>query len=154
MANVKISQLEAKTSLSANDVFPIVDTDNSATKKVTAESVKDYIRPYKVYTALLTKSGVGVVTAKVLENTLGGVVVWSRYDVGVDYAILSDAFTEDKTFVVSGALYPPGDNVPMVNIVRLNSDVVVLGTLAYEGDSVSSYDVSFTDLPFEIRVYP
>lgn len=154
MANVKISQLEAKTSLSANDVFPIVDTDNSATKKVTAEKIRDYVRPYKVYTALLSKAGEGVVTAKVLENTLGGVVVWSRYGVGVDYATLSSAFKEDKTFVVSGVLYPPGDNVPMVNIVRLNSDVVVLGTLAYEGDSVSSYDVSFTDLPFEIRVYP
>ena len=46
---------------------------------VTLEDVKDYVIPYKVYTALLTQTGTNAPVATVLENTLGGTPVWS-YD--------------------------------------------------------------------------
>ena len=39
-------------------------------------------RPYKVYTALLTQSGTNAPVATVLENTLGGEIVWSRINPG------------------------------------------------------------------------
>lgn len=55
-------------------------------------------RPYKVYTALLTQSGTDAPVATVLENTLGGDVVWSYENVGVYNGTLVGAFTENKTY--------------------------------------------------------
>lgn len=56
--------------------------------------------PYKVYTALISQSGTNAPTATVLENTLGGTIVWSRFSTGVYHATLSGAFTSNKTFVI------------------------------------------------------
>lgn len=55
-------------------------------------------RPYKVYSALLNQSGTNAPVATVLENTLGGTVVWSYDDVGFYSATLSGAFPLAKTF--------------------------------------------------------
>ena len=54
-------------------------------------------RPYKVYTALLTQSGTNAPVATVLENTLGGTVVWSRLGEGEYFGTLIGAFNENKT---------------------------------------------------------
>ena len=54
-------------------------------------------RPYKVYTALLTQSGTDAPVATVLENTLGGVPVWSYISTGTYRMTLTSAFTADKT---------------------------------------------------------
>lgn len=51
----------------------------------------------KVYRALLSQSGTDAPTAVVLENTLGGELVWNYIDVGVYRGILNGAFTENKT---------------------------------------------------------
>ena len=56
------------------------------------------LRPYKVYTALLSQSGTSAPVATVLENTLGGAVVWSRIGVGAYRATLSGVFTATKSF--------------------------------------------------------
>jgi hypothetical protein len=56
-------------------------------------------RPYKVYTALLTQSGTNAPTATVLENTLGGTIVWSRTSTGVYLGTLSGAFLLNKVTV-------------------------------------------------------
>lgn len=54
---------------------------------------------YKVYTALLTQSGTDAPVATVLENTLGGTVVWTRDFAGVYSGTLSNAFPASKTLV-------------------------------------------------------
>ncbi len=54
---------------------------------------------YLVYTALLTQSGTDAPVATVLENTLGGTVVWSYSDVGRYVGTLSGAFTSNKTAI-------------------------------------------------------
>ena len=48
---------------------------------------------YLVYTALLTQSGTSAPVATVLENTLGGTVVWTYNDVGNYSGTLTGAFT-------------------------------------------------------------
>jgi len=58
-----------------------------------------YVRPYKVYTALLTQTGTNDPVATVLENTLGGDVVWTRSSDGVYVGTLLNAFSETRTFV-------------------------------------------------------
>ena len=67
---------------------------------------------YKVYTALLSQSGTAAPVATVLENTLGGTVVFSRNSAGLYLGTLSGAFIVDKTVVffqsgkdVSGSLF-------------------------------------------------
>lgn len=61
---------------------------------------KAITRPYKIYTALLTQSGTSAPTATVLENTLGGTVVWSYVDVGIYWGSLTGAFTSNKTVIL------------------------------------------------------
>ena len=55
---------------------------------------------YKVYTALLTQSGTNAPVATVLENTLGGDIVWTRLGVGTYQGELISAFEFGKTFVI------------------------------------------------------
>ena len=76
---------------------------NSNFKYPTEQAVKTYVdnkdsRPYKVYTALLTQTGTNTPVATVLENTLGGEVVWSRTRVGAYKATLFGVFTATKSF--------------------------------------------------------
>lgn len=52
---------------------------------------------YKIYRALLTQAGTDAPVATVLENTLGGSVVWSRVNVGFYEGTLTGAFTSGKT---------------------------------------------------------
>jgi hypothetical protein len=55
-----------------------------------------------VYKALLTQSSTNAPVATVLENTLGGTVVWTRTDVGEYEATLVGAFPIAKTIVIFG----------------------------------------------------
>jgi hypothetical protein len=60
-----------------------------------AISVEDFtsqIKPYKVYTALLTQTGTDAPVATVLENTLGGAPAWSYDSVGYYKLTLTNAF--------------------------------------------------------------
>jgi hypothetical protein len=57
---------------------------------------------YKVYTALLTQIGTDAPTAVILENTLGGDIVWVRDIVGNYRAVSNELFTINKTHVMLG----------------------------------------------------
>lgn len=60
----------------------------------------EWTRPkYKIYTALLTQTLTDAPVATVLENTLGGTVVWTRDVQGQYLATLTGAFTSGKTIV-------------------------------------------------------
>src|SRR5688572_16305439 len=95
MADAKISELTelAAGAVAADDLIPIVDASASATKKVQVQN----LRHYKVYVALLTQTGTSAPVATVLENTLGGTVVWARGGTGEYTGTLAGAFTADKT---------------------------------------------------------
>ena len=59
----------------------------------------------KVYRALLTQTGTAAPTATVLQNTLGGTLVWTRLNVGEYKATLASAFPDaDKLFPFMGTL--------------------------------------------------
>lgn len=60
---------------------------------------------YKVYTALLTQTGTDAPVATVLENTLGGDIVWSYKQTGL-YTITSDSkFIQNKLYVSCGQVF-------------------------------------------------
>lgn len=54
--------------------------------------------PYKVYTALLSQTSTNAPVATILENTLGGTVVFSYSGVGSYVATLTGVFILNKTW--------------------------------------------------------
>ena len=58
MAQIKISQLEELTSVSDNDVFASVDTDNSKTKKTKASTLKKYVKENLNYSEVAGKPSI------------------------------------------------------------------------------------------------
>lgn len=100
---------------------------------------------YDVYTAILTQSGTSAPTATVLENTLGGTVVWTYDAEGSYIGTLTGAFTADKTAIFTGGFdgfyfsYRGTDNTIILNTYD--------ETLTLANDYLNKN-------PIEIRVYP
>ena len=139
-----------------SDIFTI-DTNNNGlfTGTVTAAPATasnhlvtlGQVRPYKVYVALLTQSGTSAPVATVLENTLGGTVVWSRSSVGIYLGTLTGAFTLNKTvsFISGDQSADKGygiDNLSSVDDVRISTRLA--GSLN---------DNQLNKASIEIRVY-
>lgn len=102
----------------------------------------------KRYVANLTQTSTNAPVATVLENSLGGTVVWTRSTNGLYIGTLAGAFTVGKTTVIVAPPYPAtippvpsvGSYSPSVNTVQLNSD---------NTDNVLTYPTKI-----EITVYP
>lgn len=109
-----------------------------------------------IYVALLTQSGTNAPVATVLQNTLGGTVVWSRDDVGKYTATLANAFTTDKTYV------PPlsyrNQNDAIVSFGLLNGSTT--SALKFQNfsfgavDYVDTIDTFNGSLSIQILVFP
>ena len=113
-------------------------------------------RPYKVYTALLTQSGTNAPVATVLENTLGGTVVWSRSSAGLYTATLAGAFTVGKVAVFTQAKESGTPDVfhridVSANVVANSVDL--LTRYVDSSPSVLTNDGLLSGTVIEIRVY-
>ena len=150
MADYKISDLTAYPNdyLQSTDLIE-VSYDDSGTfrsRKVTA----DKIRPYKVYVALLTQTSTNAPTATVLENTLGGTVVWSYSATGQYLATLTGAFTSSKTAIYIQDGVKTGGGNYYVTASRVSADVVAV----YSSDnSFNGINGGISNRTIEIRVY-
>jgi len=145
MADKKISELPAAGAITGSELVPIVQS--GGTVQSTVDAVKN--GAVKVYRALLNQSGTNAPVATVLENTLGGTVVWSYSGVGFYTGTLVGAFALAKTFPTIGQVeltaicfaYPsvPPDSVAVSsNLTGPNTPV----------DGILFYS------PLEILVYP
>jgi hypothetical protein len=115
------------------------------------------VKPYKVYTAIISQSGTNAPTTTVFENTLGGAIIWTYDGVGSYTGTLNGAFTNNKTvFFIS----PDTSNVSALNnslgvvsIGRNDADSIYLSTgkILANGSRDVSNNVLFHGL--EIRVY-
>jgi hypothetical protein len=104
----------------------------------------------KAYRALVTQSSGTAPTATVLENSLGGTVVWARSSTGTYTATLTGAFTSTKTFIMQ-----PGETgtiaaIKNVLAVRTSDNVVTVTT----GAGGTLEDSVLSSFPIEILVYP
>lgn len=106
------------------------------------------VRPYKVYTALLSQSGTNAPTATVLENTLAGTVVWTRADIGNFTATLTGAFPSNKV-VVFITNQPTGGAADNFKGGRATNDTITVITT----NGTSSTDSLLSNSSIEIRVY-
>ena len=113
---------------------------------------------YKVYSALLTHSGgTDAVVATVLENTLSGIPVWSRADVGTHVLTLEGAFPPQKT------VYPLVPSSSMMVIVDPDNLIGIRYETGFETSDTFTLLVTEGGIPadgwlgdfyFEVRVYP
>lgn len=104
---------------------------------------------YLEYVALLTQSGTDAPAATVLNNTLGGEVVWTRANAGAYYGTLQSRFTADKTACI--ITFGGGAQFRAAGLKRYDDDSVSL--LSYNLDN-SLADGLFATYFVEIRVYP
>lgn len=108
------------------------------------------VRPYKVYTALLTQTGTNAPVATVLENTIGN-IVWTRDDVGQYTGTLNGAFTVNKTTVSKDIQEVSGD-AKYAKAFSGSVDTIILQTF---DNPVDATDTDLDGIIFiEIRVYP
>jgi hypothetical protein len=116
--------------------------DNVSGQTINGVSI---LRPYKVYTALITQSGAGVApTDVVLENSLTGAIVWTYDSTGEYIGTLTGEFINNKTYL---SALP--SQTTQLKLVRLNNDSVNLGT----GTGGVKTNGLLLDTPIEIRVY-
>ena len=102
------------------------------------------LTPYKKYVALLTQSGTDAPTAIVLENTIGD-IVWTYSSLGEYLGILTNAFTEDKTFLFAYIL-----PTSVIKIERNNVNQINVGTTDNLGAKTNGL---LNNTSIEIRVY-
>lgn len=146
MANEKISELPVIANpLDGTEVLPVVQAGD--TSQASIQNISDYVRPYKVYSALLNQNGINDPTAIVLENTIGN-IVWTRDSGGVYFGTLTGAFTADKTFFIITPNSAGVDN-SIFTIQYQTTDYFALST----SDGVSYLDGLLINTPVEIRVY-
>ena len=93
------------------------------------------------------KTGTDAAVATVLENTLGGTVVWSYIDTGEYLGTLAAAFVDEKTtiFIATGL-----STLMSVAAYRDSENAVGVVT-AFSGSVV---DELLSQTAIEIRVYP
>ena len=102
MAKQKYS--EFADALAAADTLdgtePVVIIQDGLPVQTTTQDIADLGgggASYLKYVALLTQTGTDAPVATVLENTLGGTVVWTYDSVGYYIGTLAGAFAADKT---------------------------------------------------------
>jgi hypothetical protein len=145
MAKVKISDLDVAATLDGTELVEL-EQDGTSVKCTTQDIADLGGSSYLKYVALLSQSGTDAPVATVLENTLGGTVVWERDGVGAYFGTLVGAFTENKTFIFiqsTGAFSQIAywDSEDNVQIQTKDS------TTAFEDGQLLSASI-------EIRVYP
>lgn len=98
------------------------------------------------YVAILTQASTDAPTAVVLENTLGGTVVWTRDSGGVYDGTLVGAFPVAKTFLTLND--HNWDGTPTAGLYRVDDDTV---RVAIAGDDLL---VEPDSAHVQITVYP
>lgn len=70
-------------------------------KSGTVALTSDIVTPYKEYVGIFSQVGTSVPTVQVVNNTLGGTVIWTRSTAGQYTATLASVFTNNKTVVIT-----------------------------------------------------
>lgn len=110
----------------------------------------------KIYRATLVQGGAVEPTATVLENTLGGTLVWSRSSAGVYVATLASAFPDD-TKVFCSATYGNNNNDLTTDGINLAMYWGSANTVILEAVNISGARSELqcgTGASVEILVYP
>lgn len=146
-----IEQLTPAATLDGTELVELQQGDLSV--KCTTQDIADLgggggAAAYLVYTALLSQNDTDAPVATVLENTLGGTVVWTREDEGQYRGTLSGAFPFETTVIF--VMNTSGSLASQLTAFSADGDSV----LVYSGSSGSFSDGQLSYTSIEIRVYP
>jgi hypothetical protein len=134
--------------LQEGDIVPVLRPP-FAEGTATMTDLQKYVRPYKVYVALLTQSGTDAPTVIVLENTIGN-IVWAIDTNGIYTGTLTGQFTSNKTFLNIANSSAVSDGI-LYSIDYLDSDRIYVST--YNIISTEYQNDLLTNTSIEIRVY-
>ena len=137
-----LSELTEATALGTGDRVPVLES--STVKYVDGAE----LTPYLKYVALLSQSGTDAPTATVLENTLGGTVVYAYDGTGTFSGTLAGVFTAGKSWI-SATLNSDLSAGYIVTAEFPDEDSFVL-IQRNSGGSV----INQAGIYIEIRVYP
>lgn len=157
MADQKISARTSASTLDGTETIGLIQ--GGADRKALLSAAKTYITGgIKVYRAYLTQAGTSDPTAVVLENTLGGTVVWTRGSTGNYAGTLTGVFTSNKTFISPRgqvrAYFNGSDNdVGVIECYYDSVNAVAVAQSTIDAGVVTAVDV-FANIPIEIIVYP
>ena len=145
------SQLDLKADLASptftgTPIAPTATAGTNTTQIATTAFVQSALRPYKVYTALLSQSGTNAPTAIVLENTLGFTPTFTYSSVGSYDVVSSSGFTNNKT-----ALFIHNIGTNHIAIYRSTTSLLRINTTNSAG--TLSDDMMGVPVTVEIRVY-
>jgi len=136
-------------SLTGTPTAPTATVGTNTTQIATTAFVQG-IKPYKVYTALLTQTGTSAPTATVLENTFGGTVTWTRVGTGAYLATLTGAFTTNKTAVFTTLNTPSAT----LNGAVFRGNWTSANDCLFQTETTSGqFDGAMANASVEIRVY-
>ena len=113
------------------------------------------VKPYKVYTALLTQSGTDAPVATVLENTIGGGdAIYSRDTTG-EYTVIFgvDIFTSPNAYVFISF---PGATDTSIGAAPIYFNAIGISTFSggvNSDDVLGPFGISPTPTILEIRLY-
>jgi hypothetical protein len=142
----KISAYPEISVPTVDDLLIGTDVENqNETKNFSIQSITDLAIPYKIYNAILTQSGNSAPVATVLQNTLGGTVVWTRYSEGLYLGTLTGAFTPNKTLVQA--------TNSTNNVNKVGNTTANYIELSMFDTDLQVYADSFAKLSIEIKVY-
>lgn len=145
-----ISQLDATALGRTTDLFEKVDGVTGDSEKITGAQVATMIQlGVKTYRALLTQATNNAPTAVVLENSLGGTVVWSRNAAGIYFGTLIGAFPVNKVFFLTQQ-----GTAQFVNAARFDDDVIQVTTSEWGGASFTEADNFLNDTSLLVMVNP
>tara|TARA_R110000868_G_scaffold169953_4_gene405056 strand:+ start:788 stop:1186 length:399 start_codon:yes stop_codon:yes gene_type:complete len=115
-------------------------------------SVAGYTSGTLIYVALLTQTGTNAPVATVLQNTLGGTVVWTRNAEGDYRGTLSGVFTANKTWLLANVNNNNDIAVSSLpsSFLRTSNDVVSLQT----ANGADLIDSVLSSTSIQILVYP
>lgn len=138
--------------LNPDGVLQLKDSAGTLTNLVAENATgQSTARPFKVYKALLTQSGTAAPVATVIENTLGGTVVWSRDSAGVYYGTLVGAFPDPAKINLPQSGILKGDPTLTYEVMYDSSDAIVINSF----NSSSTDDNVIKPLGIlTIEVYP
>jgi len=120
----------------------LIAGDTTGKAAVTKEYIETNIKPYKIYISLLTQIGKNAPVAIVLENTLGGTVVWSRNTHGNYTGTLIGALTLNKTV---GSVQSNNSNRPLSFSANHSANSFEIST--------NGADDILVNATIEVRVY-
>ncbi len=152
----KISEYPIISNPTEDDILIGTDVNSSdETKNFSIGSIvnlaNETIKPYKVYTALLTQTGTNAPVATVLENTLGN-ILWGYTQAGIYTGTLIEAFIIGKTYLqVQQTLW--GSERQQTSIDYNDIDSVIINTYDNGQNDSTAINNALRNTSIEIRVY-